>query len=67
MIGPSWFADGESAVALMCMHFAVGAVLIAGFAWVGAGRWRCVEETDEVRRTTAKRPAGRLEVSERRS
>ncbi len=32
MIGPSRFSDGSSAMALMCIHFAVGAVLIAGFA-----------------------------------
>jgi hypothetical protein len=30
VIGPSWLADGASAVALICMHVAVGAVLIAG-------------------------------------
>jgi Family of unknown function (DUF6069) len=30
MIGPSYQSDGASAMALMCMHFAVGIVLIAG-------------------------------------
>jgi hypothetical protein len=35
MIGPNWMADGGSAVALMCLHFAVGVVLIAGFAKIG--------------------------------
>jgi hypothetical protein len=32
MIGPSWFADGASAMFLMAMHFATGIVLIYGFA-----------------------------------
>ncbi|HWD46509.1 MAG TPA: DUF6069 family protein [Actinomycetota bacterium] len=31
MIGPSYLADGGSAVALICLHVAVGVVLIAGF------------------------------------
>ena len=30
MIGPSYQSDGASSVALMCMHFAVGIVLIPG-------------------------------------
>jgi hypothetical protein len=32
MIGPSYLADGIAAVALISMHFAVGAVLTFGFA-----------------------------------
>lgn len=36
MIGPSWFADGASAMALMMMHFATGIVLIFGFARQGS-------------------------------
>jgi hypothetical protein len=32
VIGPSWLADGAAAVALIAMHFAVGAALIAGFS-----------------------------------
>jgi hypothetical protein len=32
MIGPSYYSDGSSALALTAMHFAVGAVLIYGFA-----------------------------------
>lgn len=38
MNGPSWFADGVSAVALMYMHAAVGVALIAGFQRAGASR-----------------------------
>ncbi len=34
MVGPSYFADGEAAVALICMHLAVGAVLIYGLSMV---------------------------------
>jgi FtsH-binding integral membrane protein len=30
--GPSYLADGIAAVALICLHVAVGVVLIAGFA-----------------------------------
>jgi hypothetical protein len=33
--GPSWYADGASAVALIAMHLVVGIVLIAGFARLG--------------------------------
>jgi hypothetical protein len=32
MAGPSWLADGGSAVALMCLHLVTGFVVIAGFA-----------------------------------
>jgi hypothetical protein len=31
IIGPSYLADGISAVSLICMHVAVGVVLITGF------------------------------------
>jgi Family of unknown function (DUF6069) len=31
MIGPSYLADGSSAVSLICMHIIVGVVLITGF------------------------------------
>jgi len=31
--GPSYQADGIAAVALICLHIAVGVVLIAGFTW----------------------------------
>ena len=34
MTGPSWAADGETAMALMAMHFVAGIILIAGFAIV---------------------------------
>jgi Family of unknown function (DUF6069) len=36
MLGPSYLADGASAVALTCLHLAVGAVLIKGLATVPA-------------------------------
>jgi Family of unknown function (DUF6069) len=32
VIGPTWLADGAAGVALIAMHLAVGAVLIAGFS-----------------------------------
>jgi Family of unknown function (DUF6069) len=32
VVGPTWLADGAAGVALIAMHFAVGAVLIAGFS-----------------------------------
>jgi Family of unknown function (DUF6069) len=32
VIGPTWLADGAAGVVLIAMHFAVGAVLIAGFS-----------------------------------
>lgn len=32
MLGPSYYADGSSAVALIAMHLAVGAVLVWGLA-----------------------------------
>ncbi len=32
IIGPTWLADGEAAVALIVMHLAVGATIIGGFA-----------------------------------
>jgi Family of unknown function (DUF6069) len=32
IIGPSYLADGAAAVALISMHLAVGAILVAGFA-----------------------------------
>jgi len=36
MLGPSFLADGPSAVTLMGLHLVVGLVLIAGFgAFVG--------------------------------
>jgi hypothetical protein len=31
IIGPTWLADGLAGVVLICMHVAVGLVLIAGF------------------------------------
>jgi Family of unknown function (DUF6069) len=31
IIGPSWFADGASAVSLICLHLAVALVLVMGF------------------------------------
>ena len=42
--GPSYLADGESALALIGMHVAVGAVLIGGLGILGAGERRCEEE-----------------------
>jgi Family of unknown function (DUF6069) len=32
IIGPSWLADGASAISLICLHLAVGSVLVLGFA-----------------------------------
>jgi ABC-type Co2+ transport system permease subunit len=32
VIGPSWFADGSSAAALIALHVVTAAVVIAGFA-----------------------------------
>ena len=32
MVGPSWFADGASAVALMSLHVVTAVVVIIGFA-----------------------------------
>jgi hypothetical protein len=37
MIGPSWMADGASAVALIGLHLVVGGILILGFARVVPG------------------------------
>jgi Family of unknown function (DUF6069) len=31
MLGPSYLADGSSAVSLICLHVVVGVVLITGF------------------------------------
>ena len=40
MLGPSYLADGAAAVALMCMHLAVGFVLVWGFArWTPQPAW----------------------------
>ena len=36
--GPSWMADGDAVAPLIAMHFAVGIVLIIGFAWFVGGR-----------------------------
>lgn len=36
IIGPSYLADGDSAMALITMHMVVGAILIAGFSWLDA-------------------------------
>jgi hypothetical protein len=41
MIGPSWFADGSSAVALICLHFVTAVVVIAGFG--GTLPWRALD------------------------
>lgn len=41
MIGPSYYADGADAMALMAMHFAAGIVIIAGFARVLESDWCC--------------------------
>jgi Family of unknown function (DUF6069) len=32
LIGPSWLADGASAVALICLHFVTAVVVVGGFA-----------------------------------
>ena len=40
IIGPSWFADGASAVALICLHVVVGFVLLVGFGHIGHGHGR---------------------------
>ena len=40
MLGPSYLADGAAAMALMCMHLAVGFVLVWGFArWAPLPAW----------------------------
>jgi hypothetical protein len=49
--GPSWFADGETTIALIAMHFAVGVVLITGFSIASQDR-QCEEQP-------AYRPSGR--------
>lgn len=41
MIGPSYYADGETALVLTALHFIAGVVLIAGLALATAGSWRC--------------------------
>ncbi len=46
MVGPGWLADGASAVALIGLHLAVGAVLIAGFAGVPDRSGRCVDQSN---------------------
>jgi Family of unknown function (DUF6069) len=40
IIGPSWFADGASAVALICLHIAVAFVLLVGFGQIDDGHGR---------------------------
>ena len=40
MLGPSYLADGGSAVALICLHIVVGAVLITGFMRALLGPYR---------------------------
>ena len=45
IVGPTWRADGSSAVALIALHCVTALVLIAGFAWtlpVRAGRYPAV-------------------------
>jgi hypothetical protein len=49
MIGPSWFADGSSAAALIAMHVAVGIVLIAGFGVFVNGHRHAQHESDQLR------------------
>ncbi|HEX4521359.1 MAG TPA: DUF6069 family protein [Gaiellaceae bacterium] len=44
MLGPSYLADGSSAVALICLHFVTAAVVIAGFG--GTLPWREVRSTE---------------------
>jgi hypothetical protein len=44
MLGPSYMSDGSSAMALMCLHFAVAIVLIWGFAKTGPAYWTPPEE-----------------------
>jgi uncharacterized protein DUF6069 len=53
MIGPTWLADGESAVALIAMHLAVGFTLIAGFS-VTTARSQMQDEGQEAR--SSRRP-----------
>ncbi|MPZ47972.1 MAG: hypothetical protein GEU75_01425 [Dehalococcoidia bacterium] len=54
--GPSWLADGEAALALISMHFAVAIVLISGFALFGAGRAASGSRSDATRRQSPARP-----------
>jgi hypothetical protein len=61
MLGPSYMADGSSAMALMCLHFAVAIVLIWGLAIAGAEP-HCeavAEPSMGQRRTGARRDAMR--------
>jgi hypothetical protein len=43
MLGPSYLADGISAVSLICLHILVGAVLIGGFSRLVPRPWRAAE------------------------
>jgi hypothetical protein len=47
IIGPSYFADGASAVALMALHFVVAIVVITGFAATLPAS--CLPRTDPAR------------------
>ena len=43
MLGPSYLADGISALSLICLHILVGVVLITGFARLMPRPWRAAE------------------------
>ena len=45
IIGPSYLADGISAVSLICMHIIVGAVLITGFMRAAPSPYRIADGT----------------------
>jgi hypothetical protein len=60
MIGPGWFAEEESILPLVAMHFAVAIVLIMGFSrFVGLCEPEIEEEPAPVQRRTGY-PHGRL-------
>jgi hypothetical protein len=48
--GPSYLADGIAAVALICLHFAVGIVLIIGFARLVPRPCRAADQAASARR-----------------
>jgi hypothetical protein len=54
--GPSYLADGESAVALICMHLVVGAVLIGGLNTLGPAADRCGDSPDDGRAVQRRDP-----------
>jgi hypothetical protein len=56
IIAPVWLADGDAAVALIAMHFAVGFVLITGFGRFVDGQPAEPEYSDQLTRQHAGLP-----------